>query len=143
MRSSRLAAIVVILLAMAARADPPPSRSWLSGLGVAVAGLGVGAVVFGVSQQLVAADSRARVLAYYPTVDGKEQKPTQAEAGAVRILQDRLQSAGTFAVVGFIAGGALIAGGILALVLDRPAPVQAWFAPSASGGGVVGLVGDF
>jgi hypothetical protein len=143
MRSSRLAAAVVVLLSVTARADTPPSRSWLSGLGVAVAGLGVGAVVFGVSQQLVAADSRARVLAYYPTVDGKEQKPTQSEAGAVRILQDRLQSAGTFAVVGFIAGGVLIAGGILALVLDRPAPVQAWFAPSGSGGGVIGLVGDF
>lgn len=123
----RLSLLLSLLLATQAAAEPvAPQRSWLSAVGIGLMGAGLGLAGFGLSQQLIAADSRALVTAY--------GIPTQSEAPAVAILARRAESSGTLALVGFIGGAALLAGGIVLLVLDKPtAPVRAFLLPLPSG----------
>lgn len=113
----RLTFVLSVLLATQALAAPPTSRSWLSGLGVGLVGAGIGVAVFGLGQQFIATDARTLVKAY--------DVPTSAEAASVVLLDTRAKNASNLALAGFIGGAVLLAGGIVALILDAPAPVVA------------------
>lgn len=124
----RLSVVLSLLLATQAVAAPTaPQRSWLSGVGVGLVGLGLGLAGFGVSQQLIATDARAIVTAY--------GIPSVSEAPAVALMEKRASTASNFALGGFIGGGVLLAGGIVLLLLDKPAasPVTAWVVPLTNG----------
>jgi hypothetical protein len=124
---SRLAFILSALLATQAVASPPESRTWLSGLGVGLIGVGVGLATFGVGQQFIAADSMALVRSY--------GVPTTPEAASVGLLDVRARNASTSSLVAFLCGGVLLAGGIVALLLDTRAPTVSIIA--LPGGGAV------
>lgn len=127
----RLSFVLTVLLATHAVAEPSTSRSWLSGLGVGLVGLGAGLATFGLGQQLIASQTRALVNVY--------GVPTAAEAPAVAILDNRARSASGLALGGFIGGAALLAGGLVALILDTPEPaVSVTLLPG--GGAVVATV---
>jgi len=110
----RLSVVLSVLLATQAFAAPTSSRTWLSGLGVGLIGAGLGLATFGLGQQLIAADARALVRAY--------AVPSMAEAPALSLLDTRAKNASSAAQLGFIGGAVLFAGGIVALLLDTPAP---------------------
>ncbi|MBL8923124.1 MAG: hypothetical protein JNJ54_30015 [Myxococcaceae bacterium] len=130
----RLSLLLTVLIAVNAFAEPP-QRTFLSAVGVGVAGLGLGLAGFGLGQQLIASDARAVMKAY--------GIPTAAEAPAVSILQKRADSAGTLALVGFLGGAALLAGGIVLVLLDSPAaPVTAFVTP-LPGGAAAGVTATF
>lgn len=123
----RFTFVLSLLLATQAVAAPTaPQRSWLSGVGVGLVGVGLGLAGFGLSQQLIASDARAIVTAY--------GIPSASEAPAVSLMEKRASAASSLALVGFISGGVLLAGGIVALLLDKPASqVSAWVLPLANG----------
>lgn len=123
----RLALVVVLLFSLGARAEPQRTRTWLSGVGVGAMGLGLGLAGFGLGQQLIAADAAALLKAY--------SVPSSGEAASVALLQKRVEGAGSLAVGSFVGAGVLLAGGLLALILDTPASVA--FAPVPGGGAVV------
>ncbi|MDP3236234.1 MAG: hypothetical protein Q8N26_25820 [Myxococcales bacterium] len=113
----RLSVVLSLLLATHAVAAPPTSRSWLSGLGVGLIGAGLGFATFGLGQQLIAADTGTLVKAY--------GVPTAQEAASVALLDTRVKNASNLALVGFIGGAVLLAGGIVSLLLDTPGPAVA------------------
>lgn len=113
----------------------PPQRTFLSAVGVGVAGLGLGLAGFGLGQQLIASDARTLVKAY--------GIPNTAEAPAVSILQKRGDTAGALALVGFIGGAALLAGGVVLLILDSPAPPVTAFVAPLPGGAAAGVTATF
>lgn len=123
----RFSLVLSLLLATQAVAAPTvPQRSWLSGVGVGLLGVGLGLAGFGISQQLIASDARAIVTAY--------GIPSAGEAPAVSLMEKRASTANSLALGGFISGAILLAGGIVLLVLDKPAsPVTAWVLPLANG----------
>lgn len=51
--------------------------------------------------------------------------PTAQEAASVALLDTRVKNASNLALVGFIGGAVLLAGGIVSLLLDTPAPAVA------------------
>jgi hypothetical protein len=132
----RLSLALTLLLATHAFAEPPAAqRTWLSAAGIGAIGVGLGLAGFGLAQQLIASDARTLVKAY--------GLPTAGEAPAVSILQKRAESAGPLALVGFIGGAALVAGGVALLILDKPAaPVSAFVTP-LPGGAAAGLTATF
>lgn len=113
----RLSVVLAVLLATQAVAAPPTSRSWLSGLGVGLIGAGLGLATFGLGQQFIAGDARVLVKAY--------DVPTPQEAASVALLDTRAKNASNLALMGFIGGAVLLVGGIVALILDTPAPAVA------------------
>lgn len=113
----RLCVVLSVLLATQAVAAPATSRSWLSGLGVGLVGAGLGLATFGLGQQFIASDARGLVKAY--------DVPTAAEAASVGLLDTRAKNASSLALLGFVGGAVLLAGGIVALILDTPAPAVA------------------
>lgn len=113
----RLCVVLSVLLATQAVAAPPTSRSWLSGLGVGLVGAGLGLATFGLGQQLIAGDALGLVKVY--------DVPTAAEAASVGLLDTRAKSASSLALLGFVGGAVLLAGGIVALILDTPGPAVA------------------
>lgn len=132
----RLSLALSLLLATQALAEPPAAqRTWLSAAGLGALGVGLGLAGFGLAQQLIATDSRTLITAY--------GIPSTLEAPAVSILQKRGERAGGLALVGFIGGAALVAGGVVLLILDKPvAPVSAFVAP-LPGGAAAGLTATF
>lgn len=132
---SFLVVFVVAVNAGVVRAEPPAqtaenaptsSRGFLSGLGLGLLGLGVAGLTLGLSGVLISSDA-SKTLAVYGT-------PTQSEAATAIDLNSRLQTGNTLSLVGFIAGGALIAAGIALLVADAPRPVSFSIMPTPSGG---------
>lgn len=132
-----LAASLILSLATQAVAEPTPtsSRSWLSAVGLGLVVSGGALAGFGLGQQLSASSTRAVVGAY--------GVPTVSEAPAVALLQRRADGSSTLALVGFIGAGALIAGGIVALLLDTPARTVSAFVIPTPTGGAVGLTAAF
>lgn len=122
-----LAASLALLLALPTQAADAPSRSWLSGLGIGLLVAGAGGLGVGVAGLLTANDANARLAAYaaLPSRD-----PLDADVTLPALLAWRDQGT-TFAVVGFVGGGLLLAGGVAALLLDRPVSVAV--APSRDG----------
>lgn len=126
-------AFVLVCLVATSSIAAPAERGLLSGVGVGLMGLGLGLAGFGLSQQLIASNARLALGAY--------SVPTAPEAPAVATLLQRSQSGTAFALVGLIGGGLAIAGGIVCLVLDRPAPPVT--VVPLPGGGLVGLTLGF
>ncbi len=113
----RLSFVLSVLLSTQALAAPSTSRSWLSGLGVGLIGAGIGLATFGLGQQLIASDARTLANAY--------GVPAAAEAASLALLDNRVKTASNLSLVGFIGGAVLLAGGVVALILDTPAPAVA------------------
>lgn len=111
-----LALLISLLIASHAGAAPT-SRSWLSGLGVGLVGAGLGFATFGLGQQFIASDARTLVKAY--------GVPAPVEAASVALLDSRAKNASNLSLVGFIGGAVLLVGGVVALILDTPAPAVA------------------
>lgn len=130
-----VAALLCVLLSLPAEADEvrASSRGALSVVGVTLSGLGVGLLTFGLVNAIIAGDASALVASY--------GLPEPTESASVAILNRRVASSSTFALVGLIGGGVLVAGGIVALVLDRPAPPVA-VVPLRDGAAVM-LSGEF
>ncbi|MCA2982088.1 MAG: hypothetical protein INH41_05300 [Myxococcaceae bacterium] len=135
----RLALVLAVVVATHAVAEPP-RRSAASGIGVALVGLGVGAAAFGVGQLIAAEDVRRTLAAYAPPNDG----PSASEAPGVALLLAQSDRARLQGAIGLAAGAAVLIGGLVALLLDRPAPaaVTLLVAPTP-GGGALGLSARF
>lgn len=107
-------------------------RGWLSALGLGLLCAGLGGVGMGLGARLNASDANDRLTAYV----GNGRTPLEAEASTVLALEARAQSSATLATVAFIAGGALLASGVTALIFDgrqaKPA-VAASVMPSQGG----------
>lgn len=104
----------------------PKQRGFLSGLGL---GLLIGGTIgfgAGAAGLVNSNDGYVRLSAYSGTVSADEL-PT------VTALQQKVSSGTALAGVGFTLGGLALVGGIICLVLDRPAPSVA-FVPTAQGG---------
>jgi hypothetical protein len=114
--------------------------------GVAVGAVGVGLGTYFLVQRANKLDEREGVCPRArPTPDAPETHVCQNEAQGQRIhdLTSDARQADTLATVGFIAGGALVAGGVAALLFaprgSEPSRT-AWFAPALApeGFGVAG-----
>ncbi|MCU0694944.1 MAG: hypothetical protein MUC96_00290 [Myxococcaceae bacterium] len=132
----RLALVLALVTSTQALASPS-QRSFISGVGVGLIGLGVGALGLGAGQLIASNDTRLTVMAY------SQQAPTEAEAPGFRLILDGSQRAFTIGLVSGITGLVLVAGGVVALLLDRPEPAVSFFVSPTGAGGVLGLSGRF
>jgi hypothetical protein len=129
-----LVAAVLALQASPARAEAvvTKQRGFLSGvgLGLLIAGLaGAGAGVAGVFASNAAT---LRLTAYGPGAIPAE------EQASVTALQTRASGSATLAVIGFVAGGLALVGGITCLVVDGlGARTSVVFVPTSQGGALV------
>ncbi|MDX2015645.1 MAG: hypothetical protein SFW67_35960 [Myxococcaceae bacterium] len=133
----RLALVLALVTSTQALASPS-QRSLVSGVGVGLIGLGVGALGFSVGQFITWGEGQVTVAAF-------NQRPLESadEAVSYRYFLDARQRVFTVGLVAGIAGAVLVAGGVVALVLDRPQPAVSLFAAPTGDGGVLGLSGRF
>jgi hypothetical protein len=122
-----LAASLALLLAVPAHAGDATARTWLSGLGLGLITAGAGAVGLGVAGLVTANDASGRLFIYsiLPMRDPRDADLTLPE------LIARRDDGTALALAGFIGGGLLVAGGLVALLLDRPMSVAV--APTRDG----------
>jgi hypothetical protein len=132
----RLALVVALTTSMQAVAAPP-QRSLLSGVGVGLIGLGVGALGLGVGQFLSWSDAQPTVRAY------AQSTPSADEVFAAKAADDWSRRTFLIGLVSGITGALLVAGGVVALMLDRPADAVSFFVTPTSTGGALGLTGRF
>jgi len=128
-----LAVLLVGSSAQAADSAREAHRGWLTGAGLGLIGAGVASATLGVGFLLTASDADRLLAAYYPT---PQSAPLPDEAPAVKRIQDRRNGAFTAGVVSAGLGAAMVAGGVVCLVLDgRKAPAVS-VVPLPGGGAV-------
>lgn len=107
-------------------------RGFLSGLGLGLLIGGLAGAGAGLSGVLTANDAGERLTAY-----GTGAIPAEEQA-SVTALQQRLAGGSTLAVIGFVAGGLALVGGITCLAVDGKGPRAAVaFVPTGQGGAFV------
>lgn len=104
---------------------PVASRSAATGLGLVLTALGLGGIGLGVGGLLVLGSLDTTTAPYLP-VD-------RDDSATVRILIDRHDRFTTLTVASFATGGALLVGGIIALLLDTPRAPQLALVPTREG----------
>ncbi len=124
-------AVAVTVSSVTARAEAPfdRPRGGLSALGLVLLGVGVGALGLGVGGVAMTSDVSAVLTVYAPG-----GVAMQRDAAFVRTLLDRQTSGTTLAIASFIGAAALIAGGVVCLVLDTPQSLTIGFLPTHDGG---------
>ncbi len=126
---SLVVAAAVVVSSVPARAEDAPrsTRGALSGVGVALLVLGVTGLGMGLGGVInfVSADER---LALYRSGAQSE------DAAVVSVLRRQRTDAEVLPWVGLGAGVALLAAGVLCVVLDAPRPLPVAFVPTAQGG---------
>jgi hypothetical protein len=132
----RLAFVVALTTSLQAAAAPT-QRSLVSGVGVGLIGLGVAALGVGAGQFLSWNEVEPTVAAY------ARSPPDDPEKFATRDTLAWSQRAMMSGLVAGIAGLALVAGGVVALVLDRPQEAVSFFVTPTTTGGALGLSGRF
>lgn len=107
-------------------------RGFLSGLGLGLLIGGLAGAGAGLSGVLTANDASERLTAY-----GTGSIPAEEQA-SVTALQQRLAGGTTLAIVGFVAGGLALVGGITCLAVDgKGARASVAFVPTWQGGAFV------
>jgi hypothetical protein len=136
-------ALIVASVAVAAprtpSAVPASERGWLTGAGIALAGVSVLMLSLAVHQALVLQDSNARLTGYLPS---PVAVPTPTEAPDVNLFERRREDAQAL-VLPFAAASVVTAlGALISIALDAPAPPRlsvAWTNQTAT----VNLAGSF
>jgi hypothetical protein len=124
-------AVVVAVNSLPARAadEVEHRRGGVSALGLVLLGVGLGAVGLGFGGVVMSNDAGAAITLYAP--GGITQQPY---ALFVSNLLARQSTGTTLAVAGFGGGAALLAGGLICLLLDAPSSrVHVGFLPTRDG----------
>lgn len=110
-------------------AEKTKSRSGWSVLGLSLAALGGGGLGLGLSGLAAGERLDGLINAYLPA--------TAPDASVLRGLLDRRDAATSWSVASFVAGGAMLIGGILCLIVDAPRRPGFALVPTRDGASLV------